>query len=76
MVISTQCSRCRHWEAGNLCLAFRDGIPDAIWENRHDHRDPYEGDGGIRFEPIAEPGGGRPIDRGANGDGPADAHHQ
>jgi hypothetical protein len=34
-----------------VCDAFPDGIPIAIWHNRVDHRQPAEGDGGIRFEP-------------------------
>lgn len=33
------------------CDAYPNGIPDAIWESRVDHRQPYTGDGGIHFEP-------------------------
>jgi len=34
------------------CKAFPDGIPFAIWDNTFDHRNPWPGDGGIRFEAI------------------------
>lgn len=49
---SDQCVGCAHY-LGNLeCEAFPDGIPDEIITGLHDHRQPYEGDGGIRYEPI------------------------
>lgn len=65
---SPQCLTCRHWvsplqrddedaksaEPTQICDAFRTGIPDEIWANRADHREPYEGDQGIQFE--ANPG--------------------
>lgn len=35
------------------CDAFPDGIPDVIWNNQADHRRPFDGDGGIRFEARA-----------------------
>lgn len=57
----SQCSlSCKHWisplDVGDgsgevqTCTAFPGGIPDAIWWNRFDHRQPFLGDGGIRWE--------------------------
>ncbi|MGB9866725.1 MAG: hypothetical protein ACPLPR_02300 [Bacillota bacterium] len=36
------------------CDAFPQGIPDDIFFEYFDHRKPYPGDGGIRFEPKDE----------------------
>jgi hypothetical protein len=48
----SQCVWCQHrLSNGRRCRAFPGGIPDAILRNRHDHRLPYEGDSGLRFEP-------------------------
>ena len=57
-----QCFRCVHQLYGGgstddgievgICNAFPDGIPIVIWTNEFDHRNPYPGDGGIRFTPI------------------------
>jgi hypothetical protein len=35
---------------GPTCTAFPAGIPDEIWWNRFDHRQPHVGDGGLRWE--------------------------
>jgi hypothetical protein len=42
-------------EPGFQCDAFPKGIPDAIIFGDTDHRKPYPGDHGIRFEPIKPP---------------------
>lgn len=48
----SQCAYCRHKRSGPTCTAFPDGIPTAILSNGHDHRRPYPGDHGVRFEPF------------------------
>lgn len=48
-----QCFWCKHLGDGLRCAAFPGGIPDAILYHRHDHRQPYPGDHGVRFEPTA-----------------------
>lgn len=50
------CSSCKHFNAERLdkevCAAFPDGIPDAIKFGDNQHRAPFEGDHGIRWEPA------------------------
>jgi hypothetical protein len=53
--ISPQCYSCDRLlplvpGAGWTCSAFEKGIPKAILVNAADHREPYLGDGGLRFE--------------------------
>lgn len=48
------CLGCRHLSDDRnwICKAFRQGIPDDILTEEHNHRTPYPGDNGIMFEPV------------------------
>ena len=49
-MIGTQCPFCKHYRGALRCAAFPDGIPVDVLRGLTDHRDPVDGDGGIRFE--------------------------
>lgn len=54
MSVHSMCMACSHLdrekEDAHMCDAFPEGIPEEIWQNRHDHHKPYPGDQGMRFE--------------------------
>ena len=53
--LSFQCISCKNYIGAKTCEAFIDeDIPDVILTGEHDHRKPFEGDGGIGWEAIDE----------------------
>jgi len=56
-MMASQCLSCRHfvWEGREkICTAFTDRIPEDLYGNMYDHRYPYDGDHGIRWEPATD----------------------
>ena len=50
------CQSCKYLHEFRLtCKAFPRGIPLPIQAGEVDHQEPFEGDNGIQYEPIAEP---------------------
>lgn len=56
----SQCDTCVHfrspfslprgrWDEGPFCAAFPTGIPDEVFHNGLDHRQPVQGDHGVRW---------------------------
>jgi len=54
MTSSTQCLDCEHYTGLSTCDAYPDKIPQEIFDGRVVHTKPYDGDGGIMFEPISD----------------------
>jgi len=55
-----QCERCKHYDGVVGCKAFPH-IPDEILTDQANHRKPFVGDHGIRWEPKS-PGVKHPLD--------------
>ena len=58
-LISKICAKCKHYTPERFdikkkiigtCKAFPNGIPDAIWLGKNNHKKPHRGDNGIQFE--------------------------
>lgn len=62
-ILPLQCETCKHYRGDSQCSAFGHGrgIPIVIMNMDFDHRSPYPGDGGIRWEP-ATPDTANPFD--------------
>lgn len=58
-----QCATCKHFQKDGTCPAFPELVapPLDILDMHVDHRNPYPGDHGIRWEPR-EPGIKHPLD--------------
>jgi hypothetical protein len=71
------CLDCAHFDQAEAirsgkyrCKAFPLEIPQTILVNNADHKKPYPGDNGIRFEPIRP--GGTGVGQGISGSSAAD----
>lgn len=51
--ICMYCTRFDPDGAGLTCSAYPGGIPAGIIESAVDHREPYQGDHGLQFEPTS-----------------------
>lgn len=54
LFLAERCTGCRHLLTLRSCRAFPGGIPLPIAQSRHDHVEPFPGDGGLRFEPSTD----------------------
>tara|TARA_Y100001963_G_C6718014_1_gene417721 strand:+ start:515 stop:709 length:195 start_codon:yes stop_codon:yes gene_type:complete len=51
-MFSRQCLECINYTVNGKCEAFPNGIPEEIINGWHDHKKPYKGDNGIRYENV------------------------
>ena len=57
-LLPPQCASCARLafpgpaDTGHTCTAFPTGIPEQIWDNQVDHRQPYQGDNGQQWTPM------------------------
>ena len=66
---ASQCDLCQHRIRPDTCSAFPGGIPDVVLEGIHDHRMPFDGDRGVRFEPRVAAGAATECCGGSGGPG-------
>ena len=54
-IFSPVCTKCKHITnmAERKCAAFK-SIPAEIWDGGNNHRKPFSGDNGIRFELVGK----------------------
>ena len=52
MILERQCSQCIFYIADKKCSVFKKAIPEKIWDGKHNHTKPFDGDNGITFEPL------------------------
>jgi hypothetical protein len=60
------CRSCVHLLEERKCKAFTSGIPEDILIGKNNHKKPFKGDNGIRFEPIKDLTNSRSLSRLAN----------
>ena len=53
-VVVAACATCAHRRSALTCDAFPERIPRPILAGQVRHVEPYEGDGGVQYEPTAE----------------------
>ena len=53
-IVVAACATCVHSRGALTCDAFPERIPRPILAGRVRHVEPYDGDGGIQYEPTAE----------------------
>ena len=54
MSYSEQCFLCAHYQGALTCEAFPERIPQDVLDGTADHRKPFKGDNGIRWEPAPD----------------------
>ncbi len=47
---ASYCGVCKHWRGNGRCAAFPRGVPEKILTCETDHRYPFPGDGGLRYD--------------------------
>ncbi|GEM_PF-2235376 len=52
--MTSQCVTCARALPNNICQAYPVKIPEAILDNKVDHRKPHRGDGGLVYIPTLD----------------------